>query len=179
MDSLNLKVGSVHLLILFAGLIITGVLAAITWKYRRRPSLEPPPIDPELAAKLAAQEAVYQELRGQLTVLSKLLNSLPLADNTRLTEAMLNGDDLQDFPFARFRTLASEISPAADAAAALVETNIRWLSDLIREIRALRSGMHYDWNKFPRVQYNEVVRVTRRPLQEIVRHLELHEQEHA
>lgn len=179
MELLNLKVGSVHLVVLFAGLIITGVLAAITWKYRKRPSVEPGPLDPELAAELAAREAIYRELRAHLAVLSKVLNSLPLADSTRITEAMLNGDDLQDFPFVRFRTLASEIGSAADSAAALVETNMRWLSDLIHEVRALRSGLHYDWNKFPRVQYNEIVRVTRRPLQEIVRHLELHEQEHA
>jgi hypothetical protein len=175
-DSLNLNPGSFHLLVLIAGLIITGALVAITWKYRRRPPIEPAPLDPELAAELAAQGAIYRELRAQLALLSKVLNALPPADSSRIREAILNGDDLRDFPFVRFRTLASEIDAAADSAAALVETNMRWLSDLIREIRAVRSGIHYDWNKFPRAQYNEVIRVTRRPLQEIVRHLELREQ---
>lgn len=176
MHSLNLNASSVHLLVLFAGLIITGALAAITWKYRKRPLIEPAPLAPELAAELAAQEAIYRELRAHLALLSKVLDALPPADSSRITEALLNGDDLRDFPFVRFRTLASEIGDAADSAAALVETNMRWLSDLIREVRALRSGIHYDWKKFPRAQYNEVIRVTRRPLQEIVRHLELHEQ---
>ncbi len=179
MHWLNLSAGAVHLLGLIAGLIITGALAAITWKYRKRPAIQPAPLNPELAAELEAQAAIYRELRTQLAALSSVLNALPSADSSRMAEAMLNGDDLRDFPFARFRTLASKIDLETDSAAAVVETNLRWLSDLIREVRAVRSGIHYDWNKFPRVQYNEVIRVTWRPLNEIAQHLDLREKEQA
>jgi hypothetical protein len=102
----------------------------------------------------------------------QLLNELPPAESSRLTEAILNGDDLSDFSFPRFRTLASEIDATTDIAAAQIETNMKWLGALIREVRTKRSGLHYDWNGFPRRRYNVVLKVTRRPLQQIARRLE-------
>jgi hypothetical protein len=170
--SLSSNADAVHVLVLIAGLIVTGGLAAITWQYRKRPSTEPASSDHELDAEREVQAAVRRELRTQVAFLSSVLNEFPPADSARLTEAMLNGDDLREFPFVRFRTLASEIDAATDSAAALVETNLRWLGDLIRKVRAVRSGIHYDWSKFPRAQYNEMIRVTRRPLVEIAQHLE-------
>ncbi len=172
---LNLNASVVHALTLSAGAIIVGLLAAITWKYRKPSSKRPAPLNP--ASALDAEAAIRRELQAQVALLSSVVNALPVADSSRITEAMLNGDDLRDFPFARFRTLASEIDAATDSAAALVETNLRWLSELIREIRSVRSGTHYDWNKFPRVQYNEVIRVTRRPLKVITLNLDLREHE--
>jgi hypothetical protein len=170
-SSLDLNAGTIHLLVLIAGLVVTGGLAAITWRYRKPRSTEPLPPNPEPDAELEVQAAIHRELRTQVAFLSSLLDQLPPAESSRLSEAMLNGDDLRDFPFVRFRTLASEIDAATDSAAALVETNMRWLGDLIRETRSLRSGIHYDWKKFPRTEYNEMIRVTRRPLRAIAQHL--------
>lgn len=168
----DLNPSAIHLLVLIAGLAITGVLAAITWHYRSRPSIGPAPSNPRRDAESESEAAMRRELRTQVAFLSSVLNELPSADSARITEAMLNGDDLRDFSFARFRTLASEIDVATDAAAAAVEANMRWLGELIQQVRAVRSGTHYDWNKFPRVKYNEVIRVTRRPLRRMAQHLE-------
>jgi len=172
---LGLSPSAAHLVALAAGLAITGLLAAITWRYRSpaAPRGEPaPPPAPALPADLEAEAAIRRELRTQVALLLRLLNELPPADSSRLTEAILNGDDLSDFSFPRFRTLASEIDASTDIAAAQIETNMKWLGALIREVRAKRSGLHYDWSNFPRRRYNDVLKVTRRPLQEIARRLE-------
>ena len=175
MDWLGLSPGAVHIISLAAGLGITGLLAAITWRYRQpsaqsrhqRASAEPAP-----SADLEAEVAIRRELRTQVALLMRLLGELPPAGSSRLTEAILNGDDLSDFSFARFRTLASEIDGTTDIAAAQIETNMKWLGALMREIRSKRSGLHYDWNSFPRRRYNDVIKLTRRPLQELARRLE-------
>jgi hypothetical protein len=170
--ALNPDADAVHLLVLAAGLIIVGALAVITWRYRGRPSIDPPPATPGLTEEAEMSAAMRRELRTQVAFLSSVLNELPPAESSRITEAMLNGDDLRDFSFARFRTLAAEIDSESDAAAAVVETNLRWLGDLIRQIRTVRSGIHYDWSQFPRVKYTQMVRNTRRPLREMAEHLE-------
>lgn len=164
--------GTVYPLILIAGLIVIGVLAALTCQYYKRPPREPPSSNPGPVSEAEAQAARRRELRTQVAFLSSVLNELPLAESLRISEAMLNGNDLHDFPFARFRALALEIDVATDSAAALVETNMRWLSDLIQQVRWVRSGLHYDWSRFPRVRFNEVIRISRRRLQEMAQHLE-------
>jgi len=169
---LDLAPGVVHLLVLAAGLIIVSTLAVITWRYRGRPSIDPPPSTPELTEEAEITAAMRRELRTHVAFLSSVLNELPPAESSRITEALLNGDDLRDFSFPRFRTLASEVDSATDAAAAVVETNLRWLGDIIRQVRTVRSGTHYDWSQFPRVKYNQMIRITRRPLREMAEHLE-------
>ena len=157
----------VHLIVLVAGLLIAAVLAAITWIYRAR---LPFPASTESGAPSPENEevaALRRELRTQVAFLLSVLNELPSADSSRLAEAILNGDDLRDFSFPRFRALASELDPEGDSAAAMIEINMRWLAALIREVRSKRSGLHYDWKRFPRVRYNEVLRTARRPLQEL------------
>jgi hypothetical protein len=177
-DWLNLDFGALRLPSLIAGLVVAASLVAISWKYRKRRLLEAAPASaPEQAAELEIEAAMRRDLRVQVALLTSVLNELPPADSSRLTEAMLNCDDLREFSFVRFRTLASEIDEATDAAAAAVETNMLWLSDLIRQVRALPSGIHYDWKKFPRLRYNEVLRMTRHPLREIAQHLELPKKE--
>ncbi len=175
MDWFGLSPSVVHIISLAVGLGITGLVAAITWQYRQ-PSAQARhrrrPADPAAPTDLEAEVAIRRELRTQVALLMRLLGELPPADSSRLTEAILNGDDLSDFSFTRFRTLASEIDGTTDIAAAQIETNMKWLGALMREIRSKRSGLHYDWNSFPRRRYNDMIKLTRRPLQELARHLE-------
>ncbi len=164
---LSLSAGSVHIIVLTAGLMIAGLLAAITWRYRGRSAAMPGAPAVETSAEAGEDAAPRRELRAQVAFLAGVLNKLPPGDSSRLTEAILNGDDLRDFPFSRFRALVSEFDAAADSAAAAVESNMTWLGEIIREVRSKRSGLHYDWKNFPRVRYNEMLRTTRRPLQEL------------
>ncbi len=160
-----------HAIVLAAGLIVSGVLAVITWIYRARPaSPGQMPVAPP-SPEAEADAALRRELRAQVAFLSRILNELPPADSSRLTEAILNGDDLRDFSFPRFRALVSELDAASDSAAAMVETNMSWLGALIREVRSKRSGLHYDWTSFPRRRYNEVLRSLRPPLQQLASRL--------
>jgi hypothetical protein len=168
----SLSTGQLHVIVLADGLVITAVLAVITWIYRARPaSPGQMPAAPPSSPEAAADAALRRELRAQVAFLSRILNELPTADSSRLTEALLNGDDLRDFSFPRFRALVSELGAASDSTAAIVETNLSWLGALIREVRSKRSGLHYDWNSFPRHRYNKVLRSSRPPLQQITSRL--------
>jgi hypothetical protein len=83
----------------------------------------------------------------------------------RLADVIRNCYDFQSFPYNRFRALALEVSLKAGSDAALMETNLKWLGDLFHTIPSApppRSpnepfegvSRAYDWNKFPKRDYD-------------------------
>ena len=157
MQWLNVNSGAIQALGSVAIAILTAVLAWITWQYVRLTR-------EMLGEHLEAAAARRRELRTQANLLKGILRGLPFSYDERLLEAIRNCYDFQSFPYDRFRALASEVSLTAGSKVYSVETNLKWLGDLFHTIRSalpprlgneLFDGVFrpYDWNKFPKREY--------------------------
>jgi hypothetical protein len=123
-----------------------------------------------VAEQVAA--ARRRELRAQIAVLKAFLDPLPSPDDQRLSECILDhSSDLRDFSFNRFRELASEVSAEAGSQAAELESHVTWLVNLIREIRAVPRHIGYEWQNFPKRDYDTHLRFAIGALSQIVEQL--------
>ena len=110
-------------------------------------------------------------------------------DDQKLQGAILgHSNDLRDFPFSRFRALASEVSADAAAQAAELEIHITWLTNLFSEIRSAPRSRNprsvneplgspgisngYDWKDFPKRDYETHWRFAHGPLQKLLNQLD-------
>lgn len=69
-----------------------------------------------------------------------------------------------DFDFADFQAMASEVSDAVSSNATLVESRMRWMADRVNEIKSAPPARGYEWAKFPRSEWYEAVRVVQQAL---------------
>jgi len=128
-----------------ATVLVTCVLAFITWRYvRLTQSL--------VSAQLGEAAARRRVLRTEIGLISGFLRELLPPDDPRLPAALASYfGDLRDLSGSRFRALAAEVSGEAGDQATAVEEHGTWLINLVRDIRA--RGERYDWSSFPRTEY--------------------------
>jgi hypothetical protein len=171
MHWLNLNAGAIQALSSVAIVLLTAVLAAVTWQYVN--------LTHRLVhGQLQASAARRRELRSQVAVLKAFLDALPSPDDQRLSRSMLDhSNDLRDFSFNRFRALASEVSAEAGSQAAELEGHVAWLVNIIREIRAVPPLTGYRWENFPKGAYDTHVRFGVGALGQIVEQLNQFEKE--
>jgi hypothetical protein len=137
MHWLNLNAGAIQALSSVATVLLTAVLAGITWRYVKLTHRL-------LHGQLQASAARRRELRTQIAALKVFLDPLPSPDDQRLSRSILDhSNGLRGFSFNRFRELASEVSVEAGSQAVEVENHVAWLANLIREIRAVPSLTGY------------------------------------
>jgi hypothetical protein len=130
-----------------ATVLLTAVLAWITWRYVKLTQRL-------VAAQLGEAASRRRELRTQLELVSAFLHEFPTKDDPRLSQALLSPfNDLREFSGNRFRALASEVSVEAGRQAAALEDHGTWLINLVREIRSVPLGTGYNWTNFPRQDY--------------------------
>jgi hypothetical protein len=152
MHWLNLNAGAIQALSSVAIVLLTAVLAAVTWQYVNLTHRL-------LHGQLQASAARRRELRSQIAVLKAFLDALPSPDDQRLSRSILDhSNDLRDFSFNRFRALTSEVSAEAGSQAAELEGHVAWLVNIIREIRAVPALIGYRWENFPKGAYDTHVR---------------------
>jgi hypothetical protein len=179
MHWLNSNAGAIQALSSVAVVLLTGALFLITRRYvNLTHSL--------LLGQLEVVAARRRELRSQIEVLRAFLAALPTPEDQRLAGVILDhSSDLRDFPFNRFRALASRVSLEAGSQAVEAENHLMWLLNLIRGIRATprpfpRSpneplgpeSKGYDWKSFPGQDYFTHVRFAMLPLNKIVEQLD-------
>jgi hypothetical protein len=162
---LNANAAGIQALGSVATVLLTAVLAWITWRYAKL-------TERLVSAQLGEAAARRRELRTQAEVISTFLRDLPSQDDPRLSVAILSYfNDLRDFSSNRFRALASEVIVEAGRQAAAVEEHGTWLINLVRDIRAAPRptprGVNeplgtetkgYDWSTFPRKDYDTRLR---------------------
>jgi hypothetical protein len=165
MHWLNLNAGAIQALSSMAYVLLTAVLALITWRYVKL-------THELLRGQLKAAAARRRELRAQIAVLKAFLDPLPSPDDQRLSGRILDhSNDLRDFSFNRFRELASEVSAETGSQAAELEGHVTWLVNLIREIRAVPPLTGYRWSDFPKKDYDTHVRFAIGALSQVVEQL--------
>jgi hypothetical protein len=149
---LNLNSGAIQALSSIAYVLLTGILALITWKYVGL-------THKLLRGQLQASVDRRRELRIQLAVLKAFLDARPSPDDARLPGSILDpSNDLREFSFNRFRELTSQVSGEAGAQESELESHVTWLVNLIREIRAAIARSGYQWVNFPKREYDTHVR---------------------
>jgi hypothetical protein len=149
-DWLNANAAAIQALGSVATVLLTAVLAWITWRYvKLTQSL--------VSVQLGEATARRRELRSQLDLISGFLREFPSPDERRLS-SVLGGYfiDLRDLSGSRVRALAAEVSTEAGHQAAALEEHVTWLINLVRDIRS--RGPTYDWSGFPKEEYKARVR---------------------
>jgi hypothetical protein len=149
-----------------------GILIGITWKYVRLTARLADAATAQLSGQIEAAAARRRELRSHAARLMRLFRSLPSPDDSRLSEAILRADDLQDFPFSQFRALASEIGVDAGSEAVEVESHGKFIAEQVRAVRAAKPGIGYDWGKFPRREYDTAVRFGMHELNKVLEQID-------
>jgi hypothetical protein len=147
---LNANAAAIQALGSAATVLLTAVLAWITWRYvKLTQSL--------VSVQLGEATARRRELRTQLDLISGFLREFPSPDEPRLSRA-LGGYfiDLRDLSGSRVRALAAEISAEAGHQAAALEEHVTWLINLVRDVRSREAS--YDWSGFPKQEYEARVR---------------------
>jgi hypothetical protein len=163
--------------------ILTGVLASITWRYVQLTSQYVLLTQNLLGEQLQAAAARRRELRTAADLLKSILMALPVSDDQRLADAIRGCYDFLSFPYNQFRALASEVSLKAASDAALMDTNLKWLGDLFHTIRSApppRSPNEplegvpraFNWNKFPKRDYEDKWRTAVNALDRILAELD-------
>jgi hypothetical protein len=150
---LNANATAIQALGSAATVLLTAVLAWITWRYvKLTQSL--------VSVQLGEAAARRRELRTQLDLISGFLREFPSPDEPRLSGA-LGGYfvDLRDMSGSRVRALAAEVSTEAGHQSAVLEEHVTWLINLVRDIRTRGAG--YDWDSFPKKEYEARVRSAR------------------
>lgn len=168
---LNSNAGAIQALSSVAIVLLTGVLAAITWQYVKLTNRL-------LSGQLKTAAARRRELRIQLAVLKAFLDALPSPDDQRLSASILDhSNDLRDFSFNRFRELTSRVSTGTALQTAELEGHVIWLVNLLREIRAVPPLTGYRWADFPKRDYDTHVRFAIGALGQIAEQLNQFERE--
>jgi hypothetical protein len=150
---LNVNSAAIQALGSAATVLLTAVLAWITWRYVKLTQRL-------VSVQLGEAAARRLELRTQLDLVSGFLRELRTPEDLRLAGANLAYfNDLRDLSGSRVRALAAEVSGEAGHQAAVLELHTQWLLNLVRDIRS--QGPAYDWNDFPREDYDARVRAAR------------------
>src|SRR5215472_9986929 len=140
---LNANSAAIQALGSAATVLLTAVLAWITWRYVKL-------TERLVTSQVGEAASRRRDLRTQLDIVSTFLHALPFRDDPRLSQAILSPfNDLREFSGNRFRTLASEVSVDAGRYEAVLEDHVTWLINLVREIRAVPRGIGYNWGNFP------------------------------
>jgi hypothetical protein len=158
---LNANAAAIQALGSVATVLLTAVLASITWRYVK--------LTERLVTSQTGEAASRRrDLRTQLEVVSTFLHAFPPQDDPRLSEAILSPfNDLREFSGNRFRTLASEVSVEAGRDEAVLEDHVTWLINLVREIRSVPRAMGYNWANFPREEYERRLQSARDAFQRL------------
>ena len=128
-----------------ATVLLTAVLAAITWRYVKLTQRL-------VIVQLGEAAARRRELCSHLDLISSFLNGLPSPDDPSLSHEMVGySHDLRDMSGSRVRTLAAEITADAGHQEAVLEDHVQWLINLVRDVRS--RGSTYDWSVFPKKEY--------------------------
>src|SRR5215472_62818 len=130
---LNANSAAIQALGSAATVLLTAVLAWITWRYVKLTQRL-------VSVQLSEAAARRRELRTQLDLVSGFLSELG------------SPDDLRDLSGSRVRALAAEVSGEAGHQAAVLELHVQWLLNLVRDIRS-RGAAAYDWSTFPNDEY--------------------------
>ncbi len=171
MDWLNHNSGAIQALssILIVGL--TAVLAGVTWRYVSLTSRYVELTQALLEVQRETAATRRRELRAHIGILNAFLKGLYSADDERTKKAILShANPPTDFPFDKFRALASEVSVEAANWAVEAETHITYLINLIHSVRINNPrkepprsvneplsptlGAGYDWQHFPSRDYD-------------------------
>jgi hypothetical protein len=145
-DWLNANSAAIQALGSAATVLLTAVLAWITWRYVKLT---------QRLVSVQMEEAVARrrELRTQIDLLSGFLSELGTPEDLRLSGTNLAYfNDLRDLSGSRVRALAAEVSGDAGHQAAVLELHGQWLLNLVRDIRS-RGASTYDWGTFPKDEY--------------------------
>ena len=143
---LNANSAAIQALGSAATVLLTAVLAWITWRYVKLTQRL-------VSVQLSEAAARRRELRTQLDLVSGFLSELGSPEDLRLSGANLAYfNDLRDLSGSRVRALAAEVSGGAGHQAAVLELHIQWLLNLVRDIRS-RGAAAYDWSTFPNDEY--------------------------
>jgi len=142
---LNANSAAIQALGSAATVLLTAVLAWITWRYVKLTQRL-------VSVQLGEAAARRRELGTQIDLVSAFLSECRSPDDPGLSSALQGYFlDLRDLSGTRCRALAAEVSPEAGHQAAALEEHVTWLINLVRDIR-LRGGA-YDWGTFPRDEY--------------------------
>ncbi len=147
---LNANAAAIQALGSAAAVLLTAVLAWITWRYVKLTQRL-------VSVQLGEAAARRRELLSQLDLISGFLRELRAPDELQLSGANFGYfNDLRDLSGSRVRALAAEISAEAGHQAAVLEEQGQWLINLVRDVRS--RGPSYDWSVFPREEYKARVR---------------------
>lgn len=168
---LNVNAAGIQALGSVATVLLTAVLASITWRYVRLTQRL-------VTAQIGEAASRRRDLRTQLEVVSTFLHSFPSQNDPRLSAAILSPfSDLREFSGNRFRTLVSEVSVEAGRHEAALEDHVTWLINLVRDIRSVPREIGYNWSNFPREEYEARLRSARDAFQLLSAELDARERE--
>src|SRR5208283_1486858 len=162
---LNSNASAIEAITSIASVLVTVVLAFITARYVVLTKTLAEAANAQLLGQVEASRARRRKLASHINFLLEIIESLP--DSSRWSQAdsiMRNSTNWDDFDFADFRALASEVSDAASSYAALVESKMRWMAERVNEIKSTPSAHGYDWRAFRRPEWDEALRVARHAL---------------
>jgi hypothetical protein len=74
---------------------------------------------------------------------------------------MRNSTGWNDFDFAAFRRLSAEVNDAVALSAGTVESKMQWIAERVNSVKSTPSGRGYDWNSFPRDEWNRALQAAR------------------
>lgn len=144
-DWLNANSAAIQALGSAATVLLTAVLAWITWRYVKLTQRL-------VSVQLGEAAARRRELGTQMDLVSAFLSETRSPDDPRLSRALQGYPlDLRDLSGTRCHALAAEISAEAGHHAAVLEDHVTWLINLVRDIRSRRDV--YDWGTFPKDEY--------------------------
>jgi hypothetical protein len=168
---LNANAAAIQAIGSVATVLLTAVLASITWRYVKLTQRL-------VTAQMGEAASRRRDLRTQLEVVSAFLHAFPSQDDPRLSEAILSPfNDLREFSGNHFRTLVSEVSVEAGRHEAVLEEHVTWLINLVREIRSVPRGIGYNWSNFPSEDYERRLRSARDAFQRLSAELDARERE--
>jgi hypothetical protein len=152
--------------------LATVVLVFITVRYVALTKGLAEAANAELFRQIEASKGRRRELASQISFFRSALDSLPDRNNWNQADRLMRSSiGWENFDFAKFRAHASEISDAAASCAATVEAKMRWMAELVNSVKATPLGLGYNWNAFPRDEWDLALLAARNALASIHREL--------
>jgi hypothetical protein len=145
-DWLNNNAGAMQAIASVASVAVTVVLVVITWRYVRLTKGLAEAANAELLGQSEASKARRRELTGQIKLLLDALATLPNWanwDHVDLDATMRDSNGWENFDFGGFRELAAEVNDDASSHAAIVESKMRRMEELVRRARKPDPGLQY------------------------------------
>jgi hypothetical protein len=169
---LNLNATAIEAATSIVSALVTAVLVFITARYVALTKQLAEAANAELLRQNEASKARRRELESQISFLRSALESLPDRDNWSHADRLIrNSTGWDTFDFAKFRARASEVSEAAASCAATVELKMRWMAELASSVKSTPLGRGYNWNSFPRDDWDHARLATREALTSILTEL--------